>query len=159
MNTIKNPVKLDQVWNSLRDPEARKQFIDEHINVGIAFQIRSIRNRQELSQVDLAELLRGKHSQPQISEWENPNHSGNYNLGTLKELAKAFDVGLLVRFVPFKTLIEWTVDLDSDDIAPPSFGQESEIHGKAEIPSSHFAVASTLEVQVYKSEEKESIHA
>jgi hypothetical protein len=35
-----------------------------------------------------------------------------------------FDVGLLVRFVPFSTLVDWTVGLTSDLIAPPSFNEE-----------------------------------
>lgn len=58
-----------------------------------------------------------------VSEWENPNY-GKYTLETLKYLAKAFDIGLLVRFVPFSKLVDWTVDLTSDLIAPPRFSEE-----------------------------------
>jgi hypothetical protein len=58
-----------------------------------------------------------------ISSWENPDY-GRYSLGTLKDLAKAFDVGLLVRFVPFSTLVDWALNLTSDTIAPPSFNEE-----------------------------------
>jgi len=111
------------MWQSLSDPDFRKQLIAEHIDVGIAFQIRSLRNRQKLTQTDLAELLGDKSKQPMISGWENPNYR-RYTLATLKELAKAFDVGLLVRFVPFSQLVDWTVDLTSDVIAPPSFSEE-----------------------------------
>lgn len=117
--TIDN--KREQIWESLHDHEFRKQFIDEHITVGVAFQIRSLRNRQNLTQANLADRLDVK--QPLVSSWENPDY-GKYSLGTLKELAKAFDVGLLVRFVPFSTLVNWTVNLTSDDIAPPNFGEE-----------------------------------
>ncbi|MBN1693156.1 MAG: helix-turn-helix transcriptional regulator [Dehalococcoidales bacterium] len=113
--------KKEQLWESLNDPEFRKQIIDEHISVGIAFQIRSLRERQELTQVELAQLLGIR--QPLLSSWENPNY-GKYTLGTLKDLAKAFDVGLLVRFVPFSTLIDWTVNLSKDTIAPPNFNEE-----------------------------------
>jgi transcriptional regulator with XRE-family HTH domain len=119
-----NTNKREQMWESLRDPEFRKQFIDEHVAVGIAFQIRSLRNRQDLSQKKLAELL--KIRQPLISAWEDPNY-GKYSLATLKELAKAFDVGLLVRFVPFGSLIDWTTDLKPDTIAPPSFSEEQSL--------------------------------
>lgn len=113
--------KKEQMWESLQDPEYRKEVIDEHINVGIAFQIHGLRQRQEIKQKALAERLGIK--QPLISAWENPNY-GKYTLNTLKELAKAFDVGLLVRFVPFSTLINWSVDLTGDTIAPPSFTEE-----------------------------------
>jgi transcriptional regulator with XRE-family HTH domain len=116
-----NTTRHEQMWNSLRDPEFRKQLIDEHINVGIAFQIRGLRNRQKLRQKDLAEQLSVK--QPLVSAWENPNY-GNYSLNTLKDMAKAFDVGLLVRFVPFSTLVNWTLNVTPNIIAPPSFGEE-----------------------------------
>lgn len=119
--TIAN--KREQIWQSLSDIEYRHQFVEEEINVGIAFQIRSLRNRQKLKQDNLADLL--GVTQPLVSSWENPNY-GKYTLGTLKELAKAFDVGLLVRFVPFSTLVDWTVNLTSDIIAPPSFGEEGQ---------------------------------
>ncbi len=115
--------KSEQIWESLRDLEFRKQFIDEHINVGLAFQLRSLRGRQKLTQTKLAELLGDKSKQPMLSEWENPNY-GRYTLKTLKDLAKAFDVGLLVRFVPFSTLVDWTIGLTHDVIAPPSFSEE-----------------------------------
>ncbi|MBF8264659.1 MAG: putative transcriptional regulator, XRE family [Dehalococcoidia bacterium] len=115
--------KQEQVWESLQDPELRQQFIDEHINVGLAFQIRALRVRQDLTQTKLAELLGSKSKQPMVSEWENPNY-GKYTLETLKDLAKVFDVGLLVRFVPFSQLVEWTVDLTKEAIAPPKFSEE-----------------------------------
>lgn len=115
--------KRDQVWESLQDPEFRKQFIDEHINVGLAFQIRALRVHQNLTQTKLAELLGSRSKQPMVSEWENPNY-GTYTLETLKDLANAFDVGLLVRFVPFSKLVSWTVDLTSEVIAPPRFSEE-----------------------------------
>lgn len=118
MSTIS---KHEQVWESLYDPEFRKQFVDEEINVGIAFQIRSLRNRQNLTQDDLAKSLGVK--QPLVSAWENPNY-GKYTLDTLKDLAKAFDVGLLVRFVPFSGLVNWTLNVTPDVIAPPSFPEE-----------------------------------
>lgn len=113
--------KQEQMWNNLKNSDFRKQFIDEHISVGLAFQIRSLRNRQNLTQGDLANLMGIKQSL--VSAWENPNY-GKYNLGTLKELANAFDVGLMVRFVPFSLLVDRTVNLKSDDIAPPNFDEE-----------------------------------
>ncbi len=119
MNTTN---EYKQMWESLQDPDYRKQLIDEHINVGIAFQIHGLRKRQGLKQKQLAEKL-GEKKQPLISSWENPNY-GKYTLGTLKDLAKAFDVGLLVRFVPFSTLVDWTINLTPDVIAPPSFSEE-----------------------------------
>ena len=139
MNTTN---KHEQMWESLCDPEFRKQLIDEHINVGIAFQIRSLRDRQKLTQTKLAESLGIK--QPLISEWENPNY-GKYTLGTLKDLAKVFDVGLLVRFVTFSTLVDWTLDLTSDVIAPPNFGEE-QYHAAASVSVAFYPVEDTKDI-------------
>jgi len=113
--------KREQIWQSLSDSEYRHQFVDEEINVGIAFQIRSLRKRQKLLQGDLAGRMGIR--QPLISTWENPNY-GQYSLQTLKDLAKAFDVGLLVRFVPFSKMADWAANLSPDVIAPPNFTEE-----------------------------------
>ena len=117
--------RSDQMWESLQDPDYRKKLIDEHVNVGIAFQIHGIRERQGLNQKKLAERLGDEKKQPLISAWENPNY-GKYTLNTLKDLAKAFDVGLLVRFVPFSKMVEWTANLSHDVIAPPNFTEEKD---------------------------------
>lgn len=117
--------KGDQLWESLNDRPYRHKFVEEEINVGIAFQIRALRNRQKLTQGELANLLGGKQSL--ISSWENPNY-GKYTLGTLKDLAKAFDVGLSVRFVPFSSLVDSAVNLNNDSIAPASFIEETNYH-------------------------------
>jgi transcriptional regulator with XRE-family HTH domain len=117
--TIDN--KQEQIWQSLDDYEYRHEFVEEEINVGIAFQIRSLRNRQNLTQGDLAKRM--GVTQPLVSSWEDPNY-GKYTLGTLRELAKAFDVGLLVRFVPFGLLTDWAANLKPEDVAPPKFSEE-----------------------------------
>jgi transcriptional regulator with XRE-family HTH domain len=118
-----NTTKRDQIWESLQNPQFRSQFVNEYMNVGIAFQIHGLRERQGLKQKQLAERLGDKKKQPLVSAWENPNY-GKYTLKTLKDLANAFDVGLLVRFVPFSKLIDWTINLTHDVIAPPSFSEE-----------------------------------
>ena len=125
--------KWEQMWESLKDREYRRQFIDEHVNVGIAFQIRSLRNRQNKKQLELAEMLHVR--QPQVCAWENPNY-GNYSLNTLKALAKAFDVGLLVRFVPFRALVDWEVTLTPDMIAPPNFAEENKTYVAVQVSTS-----------------------
>lgn len=145
MSTIS---KYEQMWGSLYDPEIRKQLIDEHINVGTAFQIRALRSRQKLRQTDLANLLNVK--QPLVSAWENPDY-GKYTLGTLKDLAKAFDVGLLVRFVPFSTLVNWTLNVTPDTIAPPSFTEEEQNRISAPPPlDAPKPIIDTRDTEAYK---------
>lgn len=147
-----NITRHEQMWNSLHDSEFRKQLIDEHINVGIAFQIRGLRNRQKLRQEDLAKQLGVK--QPLVSAWENPNY-GNYSLNTLKDMAKAFDVGLLVRFVPFSTLVSWTLNVTPNVIAPASFDEEG--HPAMILPTADTSpITDTKDTDVYEPKPEET---
>ena len=110
-----------QVFESLRDNDYRSAFTDEHVGTGLAFQIRLLREDNGWTQEELAQ--RASKAQETISQWENPNY-GRYSLNTLKELAKAFDVGLLVRFVAFSELVDWTVDVTPTRLLPPSYSKE-----------------------------------
>lgn len=116
--------KRNQIWESLADSEYRHEFSNEQINTGLAFQIRALREGRGLTQEELAELS-GK-AQETISQLENPNY-GRFTLTTLKKLAQAFDVALLVRFAPFSELVDWTVGLTPERIAPPSYQAEGSV--------------------------------
>jgi transcriptional regulator with XRE-family HTH domain len=80
-----------------------------------------LREKNGWTQEHLAQRAGSK--QETISLWENPNY-GSYNIKTLKTLAAAFDVALLVKFVPFSKLVEWNVNLTPDRLAPASFEQD-----------------------------------
>ena len=63
---------------------------------------------------------------------ENPSY-GRFTLRTLKRLASAFDVALIVRFAPFGELAAWTTNLSSEDLGraplrpePASYGSSLE---------------------------------
>ena len=111
-----------------RGPEARVKFVKSQIRNGIAFQIRSLRGRNHWSQPQLAEQI--GTTQNQIYRLENPAKT-KPTITSLEKIAAAFDVALMVRFVPFGQLIDWTtgtprVDkgLSSTSLAVPSFAQE-----------------------------------
>jgi transcriptional regulator with XRE-family HTH domain len=110
------------VVTSLADKAYRDAWVEEDINQGVAFQIRAMRDERQWTQSYLGELT--GQAQATISKLEDPDY-GRYTLKTLKRLASAFDVGLLVRFVPFSELVERTVSLSSDDLAVPSFAHDS----------------------------------
>ncbi len=109
------------LFESLQDEDYRSAFADEHVGTGLAFQIRLLREDNGWTQEELAQ--RASKAQETITQWENPNY-GRYSQNTLKKLAKAFDVGLLVRFVAFSELVEWTVDVTPERLRPPSYSIE-----------------------------------
>src|SRR6266511_3959504 len=82
----------------LKSKEYRDAYVLEHIKNGVAFQIRTLREDRDWTQGDLGDAM-GKPRNV-ISRIEDPNY-GKTTLTTLREVAAAFDVGLLVKFVPF----------------------------------------------------------
>lgn len=84
--------------------EDRAKFVESQISQQIAAQIRAMRLRNKLSQPELAEKI--GTSQNQIYRLEKPK-TAKPKLLTLKRLAEAFDVGLVVRFVPFSQFTAW----------------------------------------------------
>lgn len=105
----------------LMDREYRDEYISSSVDVGVAFQIRTLRDQRNWNQTELAK--RAKMYQERISVLENPSYSPT--LATLKKLASAFDVGLMVRFVPISKLVKYELNLDSTTLEVPSFDQEN----------------------------------
>src|ERR1017187_2328386 len=94
----------DLVRRLQRGAQARAKFVESHLNKTLAFQIRSLRG--DWTQAEFAEKLGMKHSNNISARLENPNY-GKHTLTTLKKIAAARDVGLVVWFVPFSRLIDW----------------------------------------------------
>lgn len=95
----------------------RKAFVDAEISIGIPFQIRALREQRGWSQNDLAKAASFK--QPRICSMEQAGY-GAFTLSTLKALAAAFDVGLVVRFAPFGEMVEWADTFSADTFGVPS---------------------------------------
>ncbi len=74
--------------------------MESHVNKTVAFQIRSLRG--DLTQEQMTEKV--GMNQNAISRLENPYY-GKATITTLKRIATAFDVGLIVQFVPFSELV------------------------------------------------------
>jgi transcriptional regulator with XRE-family HTH domain len=103
-------------------------MVSSNLDKGIAFQIRATRNAREWKQSDLAEAA--GMSPNNISRIESEDY-GKQTLTSLKRIAEAFDVALVVRLVPFSQYIDWlsgTPFLDEgirpEALAVPSFNEE-----------------------------------
>ena len=118
MNTIERREKLKA---KLKDKNYRDAFVSEHIDTGIPFQIRAIRKQRKWTQKDLA--YHAGMLQERISVAENPNYS-RFNIKTLKKIASAFDVALIVRFVPIGELVDWELKLSSEALEAVKFDED-----------------------------------
>lgn len=123
-----NKYKLLQ---ELKNDEERDAFVSELINETIPFQIRALREQRGWHQKELAE--RAGMLQAAISRAENPNYA-KFNLETLKRLASAFKVGLLVRFAPLIDLVEWESNLSPDSLKVSSFDEYVTLNEIDDIP-------------------------
>lgn len=96
-------IRRKQIVSSLSSKRARDAFVRQQIETGMPFQIRAMREAQEMNQQSLA----GRMQKPQsvISRLEDPRY-GRFTINTLLEVASAFDVGLLVTFAPFSALVD-----------------------------------------------------
>jgi transcriptional regulator with XRE-family HTH domain len=108
----------------LKSKKFRERYVYEQIRNGIPFQIRALRKKHDWSQADLGEAA-GK-PRPVISRLEDPNY-GKLSIKTLFEIASAFEVALLVKFVPFSRLVKEYEDVSWQVLAAPSVTDAEEV--------------------------------
>jgi len=120
----------DLIARLRRGKTARKQFVESHLGKTMATQIRATRDQRGWTQGRLAEEV--GMNQNAISRLESPSYA-KPTLTTLKRLAAAFDVALVVRFVPFSELVPWVSGtphtnpgLTTQALMVPSFEMEYE---------------------------------
>lgn len=86
----------------LENRSFRKQYVWEQLKRSLPFQMRTMRDMRKWSQERTAREL--NKTQSVISRFESPAY-GRMTLQTLVEIAEGFDVGLLIKFVPFSRLV------------------------------------------------------
>jgi len=119
------------LFHSLKDDDYREGFMESHVYTGIAFQARTLREKRGMTQVALGTAA--GMAQERISILEDPNASTKPTLNTLLRLAKAFGVGLQVRFVPYSKLLDDAVRTDEEELNARSFSDEaSELESQLE---------------------------
>lgn len=118
-----------------RDPEARKDYAEEFLNSFIALQIKTLRQQREWSQEDLAE--RAGMKQSRISAMEQVDYD-SWSVRTLKRLAQAFDLALIVRFESFGEFLGEVTSVSRQELERPSFVDDPEfvVGGKPQASAS-----------------------
>jgi ribosome-binding protein aMBF1 (putative translation factor) len=94
----------------LENKDYRAAYVASHTRRWIAHQIRALREMPERNwkQGDLAKAM--DRPQSVVSRLEDPSY-GKMTINTLLEVAKAFDVALLVRFVDYNKFLTETRDV------------------------------------------------
>lgn len=111
----------DARLHRLGSKEFRHVFLREMVTGWIAHQIRVLRKERHWTQWDLGN--RCQKPQSTIGRVESPSY-GRWNIGTLLDLAEAFDVALEVKFVDWPTAIRGYANLTPDAMRVPSWADE-----------------------------------
>jgi transcriptional regulator with XRE-family HTH domain len=112
---------MKRIWRKMARKAYRDGYVGAHISNTIASQITILRAANGWTQTELADRARMKQSR--ISALEDPNWE-NVEVGTLRRLASAFDVGLTIRFIPFGELAQWAATLSEDKLLVPTYEKE-----------------------------------
>ena len=106
----------------MKDKAYRHGLVGAQIDVDLPLQIRALRKQQPWTQPQLAAATGMKQSR--ISTMEKPG-GASFNLETLRRLAEAFDVALVVRFAPFSELLGWSDRFNPDVFVVPDFDHDT----------------------------------
>lgn len=112
MNFRSNKLTL---WRKLRDPEYRNAFVSSTVAARLAVRIYNLRKKSDLSQLQLAEKTGMK--QARISVLEQGDYQ-NFTFSTLKKIAAAFQVAVIVDFVSFPDFMRWADNLKAESVTP-----------------------------------------
>ena len=112
---------VSKLWRKLRDKSYRDGYTEAQLSIEVPFQIRAIRKARGWTQAQLAK--RCGIPQARISHIEQSGRDP-LSLRTLYRLAAAFDVGLLVQFVPFSELVRREAVFDPETFRVPSFAED-----------------------------------
>lgn len=127
-NETQRKPERTRLLSKLKQKAYRDSYVASHINAGIPFQIRAIRKSRDLTQKALAKL--SGMTQNRISKLENPD-GAEPNIRTLRSIASAFDCALVVRFVPYSELVDWTTSLGVGSLDVPSFSEDHRLYEEA----------------------------
>jgi transcriptional regulator with XRE-family HTH domain len=109
--------------DELTEKEMRDAYLGAQTRTKIVEQIRTIRSQRGWSQGEFAKQL-GK-PQSNVSQRLENRQYGGFTLSTLLEIASAFDVGLIVEFVPYSEFLRRTDDLSQKALGVVAFNRAS----------------------------------
>lgn len=105
----------------LADKKAREQYAAELLDSFLALQIKTLRLQRGWSQEQLAKLAK-KH-QSQISAMEQIDFQ-SWTISTLRQLAKAFDLALVVKFESFGEFLDEVLPVERAALERASYAED-----------------------------------
>jgi len=113
----------ERLKEEFKDREYRVAYAEDFLNTRIATQLRVLRDKREMTQAQLGQLV--GTPQAGISRIENVNYS-SWNITTLQKAAKALDVRLKVSFETFGSLLDECEEFSREWLERPTFEEDPE---------------------------------
>ena len=107
--------------SEIRNREYRHGLVAAQIEIDLPLQLRALRKQRGWTQPEMAERTGMKQSRFPVME--KPG-GARFNLDTIRRLAEALDVAVIVRFAPFSELVDWSNNFNPDTFTVPSFEEE-----------------------------------
>lgn len=125
-----NPLDEEKAFLSREfgDGKARHEYAAELLDSFIALQIKTLRQQRNWNQGELAK--HAKKHQSQISAMEQIDFSA-WKISTLRQLAKAFDLALVVKFETFGRFLDEVLPVERSVLEKLSFPQDPAFLGPA----------------------------
>jgi len=102
-------------FRKLADKTYRDGYMHTAVRGGIAYQIRALRERSGMTQAEFAERI--GTTQSVISRLESTEY-GKVSVQTLLNIASAFDIALLLRFVSYPVFIDGMQSMNDNALCP-----------------------------------------
>lgn len=112
---------MNRLFERLLRKPYRDAYVSENARTGIAYQIRALRMQRGWSQMELARRMRKPQSV--VSRLEDPDY-GKPSVNTLLEVAAAFDIALLIKYVSFPEFLRRTRDVSQQAMEADSFDEK-----------------------------------
>ena len=127
MVSISLSALIGQKLRKFLSKDYRDGYLETHVRSGIAYQIRALREKVNLTQSQFAGVTGKKQSS--ISRLEDTEY-GRLSVQTLLDIATALNVGLLVRFVDYPQFLKITGDMSPQALAPDDiFESQAKVAG------------------------------
>lgn len=123
----------ESLREEFQEPEARHDYADEFLNSYLALQIKTLRQQRQWTQEELGNRA-DEMKQSRISALERADYE-RWTLQTLKRLAKAFDLALVVRFESFGAFLDEMTSLSREALERPSFDDDPAFKATSDISS------------------------
>ena len=116
--------RKQQLNELIKDKDFRREFVSDYVQEILAAQIKELREHRQWTQQELGDAAEGM-KQVQVSRLENPDYSGA-TINSLKRLANAFDLGLVVSFVRFSEFLDRITIQSPLKLVPPNYDEEQQ---------------------------------